>query len=134
MRHLIVGSGMTAVAAARAIRERDADAEIALVGAEPDPPYKRPPLTKGLWQGKDVDSVFYDLGELGLDLRLGRRIVSLDLEARRATDDAGEAHGYDRLLLATGGTPRRLPGEADAVYFRTVADFRRTRELADSGA
>jgi NADPH-dependent 2,4-dienoyl-CoA reductase/sulfur reductase-like enzyme len=134
VRHLIVGSGMTAVAAARAIRARDGGAEIALVGSETDAPYKRPPLSKALWKGKPVESVSYDLAELGLDLRLGRRVVSLDLDARRATDDAGEEHGYDRLLLATGGSPRRLPGDDDAITFRTLEDFRRTRALADEGA
>ena len=122
-RHLIVGAGMTGVAAARAIRERDGDAAITLVGAEPDPPYKRPPLTKGLWKGKPVESVSYDLADLGLDLRLGRRIVSLDLDARRATDDAGEEHPYDRLLLATGGSPRscRARTRSSSARSRTTA-------------
>src|SRR5581483_4955421 len=54
----------------------------------------------------------------------------------RATDDAGDEHPYDRLLLATGGTPRQLPGDVpgDVVYYRTIEDYRRTRELADAQA
>jgi NADPH-dependent 2,4-dienoyl-CoA reductase/sulfur reductase-like enzyme len=132
-RYLIVGSGMTAVAAARAIRERDGDATIVVVGDETDAPYKRPPLSKALWKGKPVETATYDLSEHGLDLRLGRRIVSLDLDARSAADDAGEAHGYDRVLLATGGRPRRLgSGDDDVIYFRTLEDYRRTRGLADA--
>jgi NADPH-dependent 2,4-dienoyl-CoA reductase/sulfur reductase-like enzyme len=134
-RHLIVGSGMTAIAAARAIRERDAGASIVIVGDEHDLPYKRPPLTKGLWQGKEIDSVFYDLADLAVDLQLGRRIESLDLEARTATDDRGGEHAYDKLLLATGGRPRRLAaGGDDVVYFRTLEDYRRTRALAGAGS
>jgi 3-phenylpropionate/trans-cinnamate dioxygenase ferredoxin reductase subunit len=134
-RYLIVGAGMTAVAAARAIREHDADGAIVVVGEEPDPPYKRPPLSKGLWQGKDPASVTYDLDGLDLDLRLGRRIVSLDLEGHSATDDTGAALPYDRLLLATGGRPRRLPDDGgEVIYFRTLGDYRRTRALAEDGA
>jgi 3-phenylpropionate/trans-cinnamate dioxygenase ferredoxin reductase subunit len=131
-RYLIVGTGMTAVAAARGIRERDPDGSIVLVGEEPDPPYKRPPLSKGLWAGKELASIAYDLDGLDLDVRVGRRVVSLDLEGHSATDDAGAVLPYDKLLLATGGRPRRLADDGgDVIYFRTLADYRRTRELAD---
>jgi 3-phenylpropionate/trans-cinnamate dioxygenase ferredoxin reductase subunit len=67
-------------------------------------------------------------------MKLGRRIVSLDLEARSATDDAGDVYGYERLLLATGGSPRRLPfGGDQTVYFRSLDDYRRLRLLAADG-
>ena len=135
-RYLIVGGGMTADAACRGIRDRDADGSIGLVGEEPDPPYSRPPLSKALWQGKDESSVWRGTSEFGVDLHLGRRVVSLDLAARRATDDQGETYGYERLLLATGGRPRRLPGDTgdDIVYFRKLPDYRRLRALAGDGA
>jgi NADPH-dependent 2,4-dienoyl-CoA reductase/sulfur reductase-like enzyme len=124
-RYLIVGGGMTADAAARGIREHDADGAIVLVGAEPHAPYKRPPLTKGLWSGGDEAKIWKNTGDLGVELQLGRRIVELDLDARRATDDQGEQYQYEKLLLATGGTPRRLGGnDGDVVYFRTLDDFR----------
>jgi NADPH-dependent 2,4-dienoyl-CoA reductase/sulfur reductase-like enzyme len=134
-RYLIVGGGMTADAACRGIREHDSDGSIGLVGEDPEPPYSRPPLTKALWQGKPEDVIWRGTADLGVDLRLGRRIVELDLDARRATDDAGESYAYERLLLATGGRPRRLP-EADpgVVYFRTLADYRRLRAEAPDGA
>jgi NADPH-dependent 2,4-dienoyl-CoA reductase/sulfur reductase-like enzyme len=69
-------------------------------------------------------------------LQLGRTIVELDLAARRATDDRGEVYEYERLLLATGGRPRRLPRDEgdDVVYFRTLRDYRRLRGLAEDGA
>jgi len=125
-RYLIVGGGMTADAACRGIRERDPDGSIGLVGDELHPPYNRPPLSKALWKGKEESSIWRETAALGVDLRLGRRVVALDLADRRATDDQGEVYAYERLLLATGGRPRRLPfGGDDVVYFRTLDDYRR---------
>jgi NADPH-dependent 2,4-dienoyl-CoA reductase/sulfur reductase-like enzyme len=107
-KYLIVGGGMTADAAVKGIREHDVDGSIVLVGAEPHPPYKRPPLTKGLWSGGDEAKIWKNTADAGAELRLGRRIVALDLATRRATDDQGDDYGYEKVLLATGGTPRRL--------------------------
>lgn len=134
-RYLIVGGGMTGDAACRGIRDHDADGSIGLIGDEEDPPYSRPPLSKGLWQGKDESTIWRGTEDLGVDLHLGRRVVSLDLDGRRVTDDRGESFGYEKLLLSTGGRPRRLPGdEDDIVYFRYVSDYRRLRPLAEGGA
>ena len=132
-RYLIVGGGMTADSACRGIRDHDGDGSIALVGAESHPPYSRPPLSKALWQGKEESSVWRGTEELGVELILGRRIVSLDLDARRAADDTGEEYEYERLLLATGGKPRRLDDAPDAIYFRTLDDYRRLRGAAAEG-
>jgi NADPH-dependent 2,4-dienoyl-CoA reductase/sulfur reductase-like enzyme len=129
-RYLIVGGGMTGDAACRGIREHDGDGSIGLVGAEPHPPYDRPPLSKGLWQGKDESSIWRGTEELGAELHVGRRIVSLDLDGRTATDDQGDEYGYERVLLATGGKPRQIDGLDDAVYFRTFDDYQRLRRLA----
>jgi NADPH-dependent 2,4-dienoyl-CoA reductase/sulfur reductase-like enzyme len=126
---------MTADAAAKGIRSRDADGSITLVSAEPHAPYARPPLSKGLWKGKDENTIWRGTADQGVDLRLGRTIVSLDPDARRATDDRGETYEYERVLLATGGKPRRLPGAAEGVvYFRTLDDYRRLRDAAGEGA
>jgi 3-phenylpropionate/trans-cinnamate dioxygenase ferredoxin reductase subunit len=133
-RYLIVGGGMTGDAACRGIRDHDSHGTIGLVGAEEHQPYARPPLTKALWKGKPEDSIWRGTDELDVDLVLGRRIVSLDLDARTATDDEGETHAYERLLLATGGTPRRLESADDGViYYRTVDHYRRLRGLAGDG-
>jgi NADPH-dependent 2,4-dienoyl-CoA reductase/sulfur reductase-like enzyme len=135
-RYLIVGGGMTADAAAKGIRERDPDGPILLVSAEPDPPYARPPLTKDLWKGKEEAKIWRGTDALdGVELRLGRRVESLDLDARRATDDTGEEIAWEKLLLATGGRPRTLgSGGEGIVYFRTLADYRLLRERAHDGA
>jgi 3-phenylpropionate/trans-cinnamate dioxygenase ferredoxin reductase component len=133
--YLIVGGGMTAAAAVQGIREHDSDGTIVLVGSEAHPPYKRPPLSKKLWQSGDEDSIWYDPELGGAEVVTGRRIVELDLDARRAKDDQGEEYRYEKLLLATGGSPRRLGGGDDqVVYFRTIDDFRSLRAAAEGGA
>jgi 3-phenylpropionate/trans-cinnamate dioxygenase ferredoxin reductase subunit len=134
-RYLIVGGGMTGDAATQGIRDHDADGPITLVGSEPHPPYKRPPLTKGLWSGGDEAKIWRGTADRGVDLVLGRTIVSVDLDAKHATDDAGDEYAWEKLLLATGGTPRRLANaDDDVVYFRTLDDYRKLRALADGGA
>ena len=81
--YLIVGGGMTADAAARGIRERDAKGSIGIVGADPHPPYNRPPLTKGLWKTDAPDSVWRKTEEAEVDLHLGRRVQTIDAAGRR---------------------------------------------------
>ncbi|HEV8357918.1 MAG TPA: FAD-dependent oxidoreductase [Gemmatimonadales bacterium] len=137
MRHyqyLIIGGGMTADAAVRGIRELDASGSIGLLGAETDAPYARPPLSKALWKGEPFQSVWRKTAEAGVDLHLGRRATSLDLRGKRVSDDGGGEYTFDKLLLATGGTPRRLPfGSERVIYFRTLEDYRRLRALATEG-
>jgi 3-phenylpropionate/trans-cinnamate dioxygenase ferredoxin reductase subunit len=133
-RYLIVGGGMTADAAVKGIRSRDADGTITLVGAEAHPPYARPPLTKKLWAGGDEEKIWRGTAEHGVDLVLGRRIVELDLDAHRAVDDQGDEYEYEKLLLATGGRPRELAdADSDVVYFRTLDDYRTLRSRAGDG-
>jgi NADPH-dependent 2,4-dienoyl-CoA reductase/sulfur reductase-like enzyme len=131
-KYLIVGGGMAADAAVKGIRELDPAGAIALIGEEPDAPYSRPPLTKALWKGKPVDRIWRYTEKHGVNLLLGRRAARLDPKQQTVTDDRGEAYGYDRLLLATGGRPRRLPFGGDHIlYYRTLADFRRLWGLAE---
>ena len=132
--YLIIGGGMTADAAVRGIRELDTKSPIGLIGAESDPPYARPPLTKALWKGEPFDSVWRKTSEVGVDLHLGRRASTLDSAGKRIVDDRGTQYTFGKLLLATGGTPRRLPfGGDDVIYFRTLNDYRQLRELALPG-
>src|SRR2546430_17691655 len=114
-RYLIVGGGMTGAEAAKSIHEHDSGAAITLVGAEPHPPYKRPPLTKKLWSGGEESSIWKGTDGLGIDLRLSRRIAKLDLDRSHAVDDQGEEDAYDKNLLATGGRRRRRAGGGGGV-------------------
>ncbi|QIK83486.1 NAD(P)/FAD-dependent oxidoreductase [Sanguibacter sp. HDW7] len=134
--HVIVGAGVAADAAARGIREVDPDATILVLGPEPDEPYDRPPLTKDLWRPDPPASI--DLGTAaatGVTVRTGRAVTALDTAARTVTTDDGTTIGYERLVLATGGTPRTLTPEpvAGVGTFRSLEDYRRVRVLADAG-
>jgi len=132
-RYLIIGGGMTADAAARAIRESDANGSIGIISADPHPPYNRPPLSKGLWKGDDPEKVVWrGTDKVGAELRLGRRATAVNTKQKTVTDDRGNVLSYDKLLLATGGTPRRLPLQTgQIIYYRTFDDYRRLRALAN---
>lgn len=130
--YLIVGGGMTADAAAHGIRELDPNGSIGVISAESDPPYDRPPLSKGLWKGKALDSIWRQTTGTGAHVHLGRTAVRLELSGKSIIADNNEAFSFDKLLLATGGTPRRLPfGGEDILYFRTLEDYQRLRAWAD---
>jgi NADPH-dependent 2,4-dienoyl-CoA reductase/sulfur reductase-like enzyme len=130
-KYLIVGGGMTAAAAVAGIREVDREGTIGLIGAEPHPPYDRPPLTKALWKGDPLDSIWRSVDRQGVGRHVGRTARSLDPPTRLVVDDEGTSYRYDKLLLATGCTPRRLPfGDDQIIYFRTVDDWQRLRGLA----
>jgi 3-phenylpropionate/trans-cinnamate dioxygenase ferredoxin reductase component len=130
--YVIVGAGMTGDAAAHGIREVDPEGSICLVSAEHHTPYDRPPLSKGLWKDKPLESIWRKNGGQGVDFRLGRHVRDLDPAAKRITDHEEAEFTFDKLLLATGGTPRRLePDEEGIIYFRTVDDYLTLRRLAE---
>jgi NADPH-dependent 2,4-dienoyl-CoA reductase/sulfur reductase-like enzyme len=140
---VVVGAGLAGAKAAETLREEGFDGPVVLVGAEPERPYERPPLSKQYLLGRaDRDSVFvHDAGwyaEHDVELRTGVRATRLDPAAHRLTLDTGEELAYARLLLATGASPRRLPvpgADLDGVrYLRTLADADRLgTDLAGGG-
>lgn len=133
-RYLIIGGGMTGDAAVNGVREVDSQGSIGLISSDSDPPYDRPPLTKSLWKGKPLDSVWRPTKERNVDLYLGRTVRAIDVEHKTAADDAKEVYSFERLLLATGGSPRRLPfGGDDIMYFRTLQDYRLLRDWTTKG-
>ena len=130
--YLIIGGGIAADAAARGIRELDTTRDIGVLTEEPDPPYNRPPLTKGLWKGDALDGIWRKTADAGVTLQLGKRVTKIDPKAKRVTDHRGATYAYGKLLLATGVRPRTLvAGGESVVYYRTLADYRRVREAAD---
>ena len=133
---IIVGGGLAGALAAETLREEGFDGRITLLGEEPHRPYERPPLSKDYLQGKaDRDSIFAHpepwYADHAVELRLGTAVTSLDPAARTVTTASGVQLGYDKLLLTTGSTPRRLsvPGaDLDGVrYLRSVDDSERIK-------
>jgi 3-phenylpropionate/trans-cinnamate dioxygenase ferredoxin reductase subunit len=130
--YLIIGGGMTADAAVRGIRELDQNGSIGLVGYETDMPYARPPLSKGMWKGRPFAKVWRGTDKLNVDFHLGREVTRIQANIKRIRDDHGDEYTYDKLLVATGGSPIRLPfGQEDIIYYRTLQDFERLRALVE---
>jgi 3-phenylpropionate/trans-cinnamate dioxygenase ferredoxin reductase subunit len=125
---------MTADAAVRGIRELDANSSIGMISAETDMPYARPPLSKGMWKGSPLEKIWRGTEKLNVDFHLGRKVTDLDSAARRIRDDRGDEYVYDKLLLATGSSPIRLPfGGEEIIYYRTLRDYQRLHALAEQG-
>jgi NADPH-dependent 2,4-dienoyl-CoA reductase/sulfur reductase-like enzyme len=130
--YVIVGGGRAGVAAVEGIRELDSSCSILLLGAESHLPYDRPPLSKQLWTGKnEVSDLFVHdrayFERASVELASGERVTEIQPGEKTILTDRGRSERYGKLLLATGGTPRRLqiPGsEAEGVYyFRTLDDY-----------
>lgn len=125
---------MTADAAVRGIRRQDADGSIAMFCAEPHPPYDRPPLSKALWKDQPFESIWRHEDGHAVDVLTGRKVLAIDAELKTVRDDAGEVCGWDKLLLATGGSVRRLPqSDEGVIYFRTADDYLKLRALCEKG-
>jgi NADPH-dependent 2,4-dienoyl-CoA reductase/sulfur reductase-like enzyme len=140
--YIIAGAGLAGASAVEGIRERDKDGPILLIGLEKHLPYDRPPLSKKLWFGqKKVEDIFVHDEEFyranKVELALGVELVGLDDESRTLLDSQGQSYHYDKLLLATGGVPRRLSipgGDLGGIsYYRYLDDYVRLRSDADEG-
>jgi NADPH-dependent 2,4-dienoyl-CoA reductase/sulfur reductase-like enzyme len=139
-RFVIVGGGPAALSAARAYREAGGDGEVALLSADTEPPYDRPPLSKEFLRGEAGDDElpmepagFY--GEHRIQLSLDDPVTGLDTRARTVTTESGRTLSYTRCLLATGAEPVRpgLPG-ADhpaVLTLRSATSARRLRKAAE---
>ncbi len=125
-RYILVGGGMATAAAAEGIRRHDQYGSIGLFSQDRYPPYSRPPLSKGLWQGKRMETIwrYPDPAALGIREHLGQGVADIAPAAHRIRLQDGRTFGYDKLLIATGGAPRRLPGDPQGVhYLRTLDDY-----------
>jgi len=133
-RYLIIGGGLAGDAAVRGIRELDAEGSIGMISMEPDPPYTRPNLSKGLWKGRPLEKIWRNTESLGAELYLGRKVTQLDPSKKYLRDDTGGEYMYDKLLLATGGSPIRLPfGGDNIIYYRDLQDYQHLRALTERG-
>ena len=142
----IVGASLAGVNAIDALRDLDYRGEIHLIGAEPDLPYTRPPLSKEALADGEFASDSLALrepswyAEKGVDLHLGSRVTSLDTSERVVHDEHGVSHSYDGLVIATGSGARQLPASMiapaardDVFTLRTLADARRITERLERG-
>jgi NADPH-dependent 2,4-dienoyl-CoA reductase/sulfur reductase-like enzyme len=142
---VIAGASLAGAKAAETLRDEGFDGEIVLLGTELELPYERPPLSKGYLQGKDERASIYVhpqewYAEHDVDLRLGVTVTAID-RAGTAVATAGPAGtatvSYDKLLLATGASPRRLTftgsDRPEVLYLRTAADSDRLREALQPG-
>jgi len=130
--YVIVGGGRAGISAVEGIRELDSSCSILLVGAESHLPYDRPPLSKQLWSGKnEVTDIFVHdrayFERAGVELASDERVSEIDPGEKTILTDQGRSERYGKLLLATGGTPRRLqiPGAElkNVFYYRTLDDY-----------
>jgi 3-phenylpropionate/trans-cinnamate dioxygenase ferredoxin reductase subunit len=141
-RIVIIGASLAGASAAVSLREAGFDGEIELVGAEPQLPYSRPPLSKAYLRGEEqfvnalVKPAEY-YAEHRIELRLGARATAVDPGRKTVRLDGGAVVAYDRLLIATGGRNRApsIPGaHLDGVFqLRTVEDCDRIRAAARAG-
>ncbi len=113
---IVVGGSIAGFSAAAELRARGFDGDLRIVGDEPVRTYERPPLSKGVLAGDDADSTTWTAAtadDLGIEWLLGERAVGLDPAERRLRLATGEEMPFDGLVIATGATPRRLPGQHD---------------------
>jgi NADPH-dependent 2,4-dienoyl-CoA reductase/sulfur reductase-like enzyme len=133
-RVVVVGGGLGAARTIAHLRRRGYDGEVVLLGAENRPPYDRPPLSKAVLAGqKDDTTLRFDPAELQVDLRLGTSATGLDLARRVVRTDAGDVP-FDRLVVATGARPVRLPGPGPQLTLRTLDDALALRARLVPGA
>jgi len=132
-KYLIIGGGLAGDAATRGIRELDADGSIGVISMEPDPPYMRPNLSKGLWKGRPVEKIWRKTEERA-ELHLNRKAAQLDPQKKHVRDDGGDEYTYDKLLVATGGSPNHLPlGNGNIIYYRNFQDYKHLRDMTEHG-
>jgi 3-phenylpropionate/trans-cinnamate dioxygenase ferredoxin reductase subunit len=141
-KYVIIGGGLAGGSAVEGIRKQDSDGSILLICGEKHLPYDRPPLTKKLWFGKkQVEEIFLHdqqwYAAHGVDTLLATEAASVDCSRKAVAAANGVTYHYHKLLLATGGTPRRLDlpgGDVDGIcYYRYLDDYLKTRSAAAEG-
>src|ERR1041385_7209480 len=133
-KYLIIGGGMTADAAVKGIRQVDSAGRIGVVMREQYLPSNRPPLSKALWKGEPEENIWRKTPAQNVTFYNGVTAKSIDPQLKHVVDEQGTAYSFGKLLIATGGSVRRLPWNVDGViYFRTLDDYRQLRELTEQG-
>jgi NADPH-dependent 2,4-dienoyl-CoA reductase/sulfur reductase-like enzyme len=123
-RVVIAGGGLAGLRTAHELRSAGYPGAITMIGAEPHPPYDRPPLSKKVMLGEiDDSSLDGDAETLGMDMRLGEQATGLDVDAAGGlVRTTGGEYRYDRLAVVSGAGPVRLPGSGRQRVLRTIDD------------
>ena len=136
--YVIVGGGLAGAKAAETLRGEGFDGRVVLIGAEPDRPYERPPLSKDYLRGEAEreaayvhPAAYYE--EHDIELRTETAAEAIDLNTRELALAGGARLPFHRLLLATGAEPRRLPGAEGAHYLRDFRDSDALRGVLEQG-
>src|SRR5687768_4594858 len=137
---VVVGGGLAAGKLASEYRAAGGEAVVTILGAEPEPPYSRPPLTKAFLRG-DMDRegplvrAAAEYEDEVIELRTGATVEKLDPDAHEVELEGGERVPYGTLVIATGARPRPLPlpgGDLVGVYtYRTLGDAEAVRDAAE---
>lgn len=131
--YIIVGGGMSADAAIKGIREVDNSGSILMVSAEDVLPYDRPSLSKSLWKGKSLESIWRHTDKQNAEIILGKKIISINVKEKTINDSQANQYCYGKLLLATGGEIRKLPfASGDILYYRSIEDYMKLKSLAET--
>lgn len=142
-RVVIIGAGQAGGQAAYSLRLGGYEGAITIIGEEPQPPYQRPPLSKAYFKGElEADRLYLKpleyYAEHQIELLTGVRATRIDLDARNVELDSGAAVKWDRLVIATGSRPRRLPVEgaelAGVLELRTLSDVDQLKAAAHADA
>src|SRR5215470_16531921 len=129
-RVVIAGGGVAAHGAAMGLRQAGFDGDVVIIGRESHPSYERPHLSKR-YLLRDVPRERLFLPSVEAELRLGEEVVEIEPEAHAVRTSAGERLTYWRLLIVTGGRPRRLAGYEDRIYLRELDDADRLLAVID---
>lgn len=138
-KYVIVGGGMVAGFAGKQLRQNDEEGSILILSNDTYGPYKRPPLTKYLWLDENYteDKLPYKMNEDdSIEVRLETTVTKINRDDKTVVLQNGDTVGYEKLLLATGGTPRTIgdPNEDQVIAYRYQDDYRQLRKFVDEGA
>jgi NAD(P)H-nitrite reductase large subunit len=133
--YLIIGNGMTADAAVKGIRSVDQTGMIGIISNDPHASYKRPPLSKALWKGDPLQTIWLLHINANAVIHTPRTATGINVKEKFVTDEKGEKYTFEKLLLATGADVRQFPFDDEGIiYFRSLDDYYALRLHTEQGS
>ena len=122
--YLIIGGGTAANSACHGIREHDTEGTIAILSNSSHEPCIRPPITAKLFQSEIFDDYWLNTTDYDVNVILSKTATKIEPKTKKVFDNEGNEYGYSKLLIATGGTPRKIePDPKGVLYFHTIDDY-----------